>query len=176
VVVCAKGAKVVPDHTWETAPPMDVLVYPGGRGTRAQLGDQTYRDWVRKHAAAGTLMSSVCTGALVYADAGLLDGRPATTYWSDLDLLASLGRDIEVRAEDRFVDSGDVVTASGVSAGIDMALSSGRQAPFARQGQAGPPRHPVRPRPALLIFENCWMTSVARSGWLSGSSVAYAPG
>ncbi len=122
VIVCAKGAKVVPDHTWETAPPIDVLVYPGGRGTRAQLGDEIYRDWVRSQAAAGTLMTSVCTGALVYADAGLLDGRPATTYWSELDLLASLGRDIEVRADDRFVDSGDVITASGVSAGIDMAL------------------------------------------------------
>jgi len=67
-------------------------------------------------------MTSVCTGSLVYADAGLLDGRPATTYWSQLELLASLGRNVEVRADDRFVDSGEVITAAGVSAGIDMAL------------------------------------------------------
>jgi transcriptional regulator GlxA family with amidase domain len=58
----------------------------------------------------------------VYAAAGLLDGRPATTYWAELDLLASLGEGIEVRPDDRFVDDGDVVTAAGVSAGIDMAL------------------------------------------------------
>ena len=121
-VVCAKGLKVVPDHTWDTAPPIDVLVYPGGQGTRPQLGDESIRQWVRKHAANGTLMTSVCTGALVYADAGLLDGRPATTYWGSLEKLASLGRDIEVRPDDRFVDSGDVITAAGVSAGIDMAL------------------------------------------------------
>jgi transcriptional regulator GlxA family with amidase domain len=64
----------------------------------------------------------VCTGSLVYADAGLLDGRPATTHWASLDHLAALGTGIMVRPDDRFVDSGEVVTASGVSAGIDMAL------------------------------------------------------
>ena len=121
-VTCAKGLRVLPDHTWETAPAPDVLVYPGGFGTRAQLGDETIRDWVRRLAKDGTLMTSVCTGALVYADAGLLDGRPATTHWASVDLLASLGEGIEVRTEARFVDDGDVVTAAGVSAGIDMAL------------------------------------------------------
>ncbi|TDI56207.1 MAG: DJ-1/PfpI family protein, partial [Acidobacteria bacterium] len=75
-----------------------------------------------EHAAAGTLMTSVCTGSLVFAAAGLLSQRPATTHWSAIDLLASLDDTIEVRPEDRFVDSGDVITASGVSAGIDMAL------------------------------------------------------
>jgi transcriptional regulator GlxA family with amidase domain len=67
-------------------------------------------------------MTSVCTGALVYADAGLLDGRPATTYWSAFDELLPLGRDIVPRPDDRFVDTGEVITAAGVSAGIDMAL------------------------------------------------------
>ena len=71
-----------------------MLVYPGGRGT----------------------------GALVYVDAGLLDGRAATTYWSAFDELLSLGHDIEPRRDDRFVDVGEIVTAAGVSAGIDMAL------------------------------------------------------
>jgi transcriptional regulator GlxA family with amidase domain len=121
-VSCAKSLRVLPDHTWTSAPPLDVLVYPGGLGTRAHLGDDTYRKWVRGYADAGTLMTSVCTGALVYADAGLLDGRPATTYWSCLELLASLGTGIQLRPDDRFVDDGDVVTAAGVSAGIDMAL------------------------------------------------------
>jgi transcriptional regulator GlxA family with amidase domain len=121
-VRCAKGLRVVPDHTWDTAGQLDVLVYPGGMGTRPQLGDESVRARLRGIAGAGTLMTSVCTGALVYADAGLLDSRPATTYWAQLDLLASLGRDIDVRGDARFVDDGNVVTAAGVSAGIDMAL------------------------------------------------------
>jgi transcriptional regulator GlxA family with amidase domain len=121
-VTCAKGLRVLPDETWETAPPLDVLVYPGGRGTRVQLGDEAVRAWLRGIAASGALVTSVCTGSLVLADAGLLDGRPATTHWGSLELLPTLGRDLEVRPDDRFVDSGDVVTAAGVSAGIDMAL------------------------------------------------------
>jgi transcriptional regulator GlxA family with amidase domain len=121
-VTCAKGLRVLPDATWETAGQIDVLVYPGGMGTRPQLGDEQVRERLRGLAGNGTLMTSVCTGSLVYADAGLLDGRPATTYWSQLDLLASLGSDIDVRGEERFVDAGEVVTAAGVSAGIDMAL------------------------------------------------------
>jgi transcriptional regulator GlxA family with amidase domain len=67
-------------------------------------------------------VASVYTGSLVLAAAGLLDGRPATTYWGSLELLPTLGRDIEVRPDDRFVDTGEVITAAGVSAGIDMAL------------------------------------------------------
>lgn len=122
VVTCNKGMRVLPDHTWADAPPIDVLVYPGGQGTRPQLGDERFRKWVRSLAEGGTLMTSVCTGSLVYADAGLLDGRPATTHWASLDKLASLGTGIEVRPEDRWVDSGEVITGAGVSAGIDMAL------------------------------------------------------
>jgi transcriptional regulator GlxA family with amidase domain len=121
-VECVKGLRVVPDHTWSTAPPLDVLVYPGGRGTTGQIGDERIRSWVRDVAQRGALMTSVCTGSLVYADAGLLDGRPATTHWASLDTLASLGSGIVVRPDDRYVDVGDVITASGVSAGIDMAL------------------------------------------------------
>lgn len=119
---CAKGLRVLADHTWSTAPPMNVLVYPGGQGTRRQLGDEEVRARLRGIASGGTLMTSVCTGSLVYADAGLLDGRPATTHWASLDLLGQLGSDVAVRPEDRFVDSGEVITAAGVSAGIDMAL------------------------------------------------------
>jgi transcriptional regulator GlxA family with amidase domain len=122
VVTCAKGLKVVPHHSWDTAPPLDVLVYPGGQGTRRELKDETVLDWLRARSAGGTLMTSVCTGSLVYAAAGLLRDRPATTYWGALDLLGELDSSIEVRADDRFVDSGEVVTAAGVSAGIDMAL------------------------------------------------------
>jgi transcriptional regulator GlxA family with amidase domain len=121
-VTCAKGLRVLPDRTWDTAPPAQVLVYPGGRGTRPQVHDEEILGWVRRTADGGALMTSVCTGSLVYAAAGLLDGRPATTHWGALDLLADLGTDVEVRPDDRFVDTGAVITAAGVSAGIDMAL------------------------------------------------------
>lgn len=134
-ITCAKGARVLADHTWDDAPPFDVLVYPGGTGTRSQLGDEGVRARIRAIAGRGTLMASVCTGSLVYADAGLLDGRPATTHWAALDLLASLGRDIDVRPEDRWVDDGDIVTAAGVSAGIDMALHLVRRLHSAERAQ-----------------------------------------
>jgi transcriptional regulator GlxA family with amidase domain len=121
-VTCAKGLRVLPDETWETAPPLDVLVYPGGRGTRAELRDDAVLDWVRGISRSGAVVASVCTGSLVLAAAGLLDGKPATTHWQSLELLPTLGKDIEVRPDDRFVDNGQVITAAGVSAGIDMAL------------------------------------------------------
>jgi transcriptional regulator GlxA family with amidase domain len=121
-VTCAKGMQVVAQTTWAKLGEIDVLVYPGGRGTRAQLGDARIRSRLREMKERGTLMTSVCTGALVYADAGLLDGQPATTYWSAFDELLPLGREITPRPDDRFVDVGDVITAAGVSAGIDMAL------------------------------------------------------
>jgi transcriptional regulator GlxA family with amidase domain len=121
-VRCAKGLRVLPDHTWETAGQLDVLVYPGGAGSRRELLDESVLDRLRRYREAGTLMTSVCTGALVFAAAGLLDGRPATTWHGAVELLPTLGQDIEVRPDARFVDSGEVVTAAGVSAGIDMAL------------------------------------------------------
>jgi transcriptional regulator GlxA family with amidase domain len=121
-VTCAKGLRVLPDRTREDVGELDVLVFPGGMGTRPQLGNENIRRWLNDLASGGTLMTSVCTGALVFADAGLLAGRPATTYWAQLELLKDLDDSIEVRPDDRFVDSGEVVTAAGVSAGIDMAL------------------------------------------------------
>jgi transcriptional regulator GlxA family with amidase domain len=119
-VVCAKGLRVLADHTWETAPEADVVVWPGGRGTRPMLGDEEVRMRVRSLAERADVMASVCTGALVYADAGLLAGRRATTHWGSLGRLAELGA--EVDADARWVDHGDVITSAGVSAGIDMAL------------------------------------------------------
>ncbi len=119
---CAKGIRVLADQRWEGLDDIDVLVYPGGHGTRAQLGDERVRGRIRKLALQGTVMTSVCTGSLIYADAGLLDGRPATTHWDNLEDLVALGSEIEVRPDARFVDDGDVVTAAGVSAGIDMAF------------------------------------------------------
>jgi transcriptional regulator GlxA family with amidase domain len=121
-VTCAKGLRVVPDHSLDTAPEFDVLVYPGGEGNRSHIGNEQIRKWLRVNAGRGALMTSVCTGSLVYADAGLLDGKAATTHWMWTEVLANLGNDIDVRANDRFVDAGNIITAAGVSAGIDMAL------------------------------------------------------
>lgn len=119
---CAKGLTVRTDHSEASRPALDVLVYPGGRGTRPQLREQARLDWVRDRGHDGTLMTSVCTGSLVFAAAGLLSGRAATTHWRSLDLLAELDPGVDVQGDERFVDSGAVITAAGISAGIDMAL------------------------------------------------------
>ena len=122
LVHCAKGLTVQAHHSYADAPPLDVLVYPGGMGTRPQLHDDTQLEWVRRQREQVPLMTSVCTGSLVYAAAGLLTGRPATTHWASLDTLAQLDPTIDVRPEERFVDHGDIITSAGISAGIDMAL------------------------------------------------------
>jgi transcriptional regulator GlxA family with amidase domain len=122
LVQCAKGLVVEAHHSYADVPPLEVLVYPGGQGTRPHLNDDAQLDWVRSQRASVPLMTSVCTGSLVYAAAGLLAGRPATTYWRSLDKLAQLDPTIELRPNDRFVDDGDLVTSAGISAGIDMAL------------------------------------------------------
>lgn len=121
-VTCAKGLVIHAHHAFADAPPLDVVLHPGGDGTRPQLRDEEHLDWVRTARREVPLMTSVCTGSLVYAAAGLLQGRPATTHRGALDLLAELDPTIDVRPDERFVDDGDVITSSGVSAGIDMAL------------------------------------------------------
>lgn len=121
-VRAAKGMGIEADCCFSDAPRLEVLVHPGGQGTRPLLHDSDHLAWVRSQRASVPVMASVCTGSLVYAAAGLLSGRPATTHWASLERLAELDPTIDVRAGDRFVDDGDVVTSAGVSAGIDMAL------------------------------------------------------
>jgi transcriptional regulator GlxA family with amidase domain len=121
-VAAAKGLEISAHHSFDDAPAYDVLLHPGGQGTRPLMRDEEHLAWVRKQRAQVPLMTSVCTGSLVYAAAGLLHGRPATTHWGSLDLLAETDPTTEVRPDDRFVDDGDVITSAGVSAGIDMAL------------------------------------------------------
>jgi transcriptional regulator GlxA family with amidase domain len=122
-VTAAKGLKIVPHHSAADVGEMAVVLHPGGQGTRPLLKDPDHLDRVRAWAAAAEITTSVCTGSLVYAAAGLLAGRPATTHWGSLDTLAELDPTIEVRPDARYVDDGDVVTSAGVSAGIDMALA-----------------------------------------------------
>jgi transcriptional regulator GlxA family with amidase domain len=121
-IVCAKGLRVLADHSWDSAPEIDVLVYPGGRGTRIQVGDEKVRTWVRSIHERAHLTTSVCTGALILADAGLLQGRAATTHWGDYDELLEIDSSVQLQPDARYVDTGDIITAAGVSAGIDMAL------------------------------------------------------
>jgi transcriptional regulator GlxA family with amidase domain len=121
-VAAAKGLVIGAHHSFADAPTYDVLLHPGGQGTRPLMVDESHLDWVGAQRAEVPLMTSVCTGSLVYAAAGLLRDRPATTHWGSLELLAETDPTIEVRAEDRFVDDGDIITSAGVSAGIDMAL------------------------------------------------------
>jgi transcriptional regulator GlxA family with amidase domain len=120
-VECNKGLTIVAHHSFASAPAFDVLLHPGGQGTRPLMKDEQHLDWVRKQRAQVALMTSVCTGSLVYAAAGLLAGRPATTHWASLDLLTETDPSITIQDE-RYVDDGDVITSAGVSAGIDMAL------------------------------------------------------
>lgn len=121
-VRCAKGLRLLPDTSRDEVGPLHVLVHPGGQGTRPLARDPEHLAWVRGRRATTALMTSVCTGALVYAAAGLLAGRPVTTHWAAFDELVRLDPSVLVDTEARFVDDGDVVTSAGVSAGIDMAL------------------------------------------------------
>lgn len=118
----AKGLRILPDTSAEDIGALHVLVHPGGAGTRRLARDPEHLAWVRGLRATTPLMVSVCTGALVYAAAGLLAGRPATTYHAAFDELVELEPSVLVDTEARFVDDGDVITSAGVSAGIDMAL------------------------------------------------------
>jgi transcriptional regulator GlxA family with amidase domain len=86
------------------------------------MEDPAHLEWVRAQRRSVPLMTSVCTGSLVYAAAGLLAGRPATTYWGLVDQLRALDSSVEVLEQERWVDDGDLITSAGVSAGIDMAL------------------------------------------------------
>ena len=121
-VRASKGLVLGAHHSFADVPPMAVMVHPGGQGTRKLMRDEDHLAWVRDQRAAVPLMTSVCTGALVYATAGLLARRPATTHWQSLKLLHELDPSIDVQDTARFVDDGDVITSAGVSAGIDMAL------------------------------------------------------
>lgn len=116
------GLKVIPDYSRESCPPPHVLVVPGGFGTRALLHKPALLEWLRHRAARAELVLSVCTGALVLGQAGLLDGLRATTHHECLDLLRTTAPRTEVVATERFVDNGRIVTAAGISAGIDASL------------------------------------------------------
>jgi len=114
-----RALALVADRALSEVDACDIVVVPGGPGTRAMLDPNPLHDWLRAVDATTQWTTSVCTGALLLGAAGLLDGLEATTHWTALDLLAGLGAR---PTEGRFVPQGKIVTAAGVSAGIDMAL------------------------------------------------------
>ena len=116
------SAKIVPDFTLENCPAPHVLVIPGGAGTRPLLQMPALHEWLRTRARHCEIILSVCTGALVLARAGLLDGLRATTHHQCLDELRAISSAVEVVESERFVDNGKIVTAAGISAGIDASL------------------------------------------------------
>lgn len=116
------GLRVVPDHAFADAPRIDLLVVPGGFGTRPLLEDRATLDWIRETARGARQVTSVCTGSLLLAKAGLLKERRATTHWGALDLLATVDPTVTVERNERVVTDG-IVTSAGVAAGIDMAFA-----------------------------------------------------
>lgn len=120
VVTCAKGLRVLADYSFADAPRADILLVPGGWGTRKEVDNPVLIDWLRQRGAEAAWRTSVCTGAFLLERAGLLGGRRGTTHWGSLDRLRDLGT-VDV-VEERFVVDGPVVSAAGVSAGLDMAL------------------------------------------------------
>lgn len=120
-VVARGGLRLVPDYTIDDDPAFDVLVVPGGV-TAAVEEDEAVVSWLAARHQSAQLTLTVCTGAFLLAQAGVLDGRPATTHWEDEDELASRWPAVRVRREPRWVDDGDLVTSAGISAGIDVSL------------------------------------------------------
>jgi transcriptional regulator GlxA family with amidase domain len=116
------GLKVVPHFSREDCPSPQILIVPGGAGTRPLLHKPALLEWIRLKAKHAELTMSVCTGALVLAKAGLLDGLRATTHHECFDLLREIGPRTEVIETERFIDNDRILTAAGISAGIDSSL------------------------------------------------------
>jgi transcriptional regulator GlxA family with amidase domain len=122
VVTCAKGMKVLPHTTVAQCPALDVLLVPGGQGTRREVKNEALLRWIATVAAACTWITSVCTGALLLTAAGPARGKRVTTHWGFIEQLRARNEASKVLENVRYVRDGNVVTAAGVSAGIDMAL------------------------------------------------------
>jgi transcriptional regulator GlxA family with amidase domain len=120
-VRCAKGMQVIPDAPLSDAPPLDVVLVPGGIGTRREVNNAELIGWLRRVCPTATWVTSVCTGSLLLHEAGPARGKRVTTHWSFIETLRARG-DITVLEKVRYVRDGNLVTAAGVSAGIDMAL------------------------------------------------------
>lgn len=115
------GLRLQPDHVLGAHPHLDCAIVPGGV-VDAELGHADLMSWIAEQARHARILASVCTGALLLAQAGVLDGLAATTHWEDLDALRALRPGTQVREGVRWVDQGRIVTSAGIAAGIDMSL------------------------------------------------------
>jgi transcriptional regulator GlxA family with amidase domain len=115
------GLRIIPDYSFAATPAIDLLIIPGGN-VGPQIENAAMQGWLMQVTAQARINSSVCNGALILGKTGLLDGHTATTHWGSLDRLAELYPSVTVKRDVRWVDEGSVVTAAGVSAGIDMSL------------------------------------------------------
>jgi transcriptional regulator GlxA family with amidase domain len=122
VVTAAGGLRVIPDVTLDVCPALDVLVVPGGWGTRREIHNAELLAWIAQRGRQVETLTSVCTGAMLLGHAGLLDGRRATTHWRSLDWMSESFPQVTVERALHVVEDGHVVTSAGISAGIDMAL------------------------------------------------------
>jgi transcriptional regulator GlxA family with amidase domain len=121
-VLTTGGMKVIPDHTFESCPKLDILVVPGGWGTRKELKNSAMLNWLRNRASTAETLTSVCTGSILLGFAGLLDGCHATTHWLSLDWMRESFPSVTVEYDKHVVEDGRIFTSAGISAGIDMAL------------------------------------------------------
>ena len=119
-VKTVNGLRVTPDYGFRNCPRLNILLVPGGIGTRTEMKDPETLEFVKRNASSCELVLSVCTGALVLAASGLLNGKRATTHWAAIDELKAFSQVTIDRL--RYVRDGKIVTSAGVSAGIDMAL------------------------------------------------------
>lgn len=122
LVATRGGMKVLPAHTFATCPKLDILVVPGGFGTRRESQNVVLLDWLRERAKEVETLTSVCTGSMLLGHAGLLHGLRATTHWRWLEPMRDTFPDTTVEFQQHVVEDGHVVTSAGISAGIDMAL------------------------------------------------------
>lgn len=121
MVIARGGLKVQPDYAITNHPAIDVLLIPGGIVT-AELERPEIITWIKEISRKATITASVCTGAFLLAQAGLLDQKPATTHWEDLAGFQSMFPEVDAQLNSRWVDNGQVVTSAGISAGIGMSL------------------------------------------------------
>ena len=121
-VTTTGNMKVIPHYAFENCPRLDILVVPGGWGTRKELSNPAMLDWLRARAAEVETLTSVCTGSMLLGFAGLLDGCHATTHWRSLDWMRDSFPSVTVEYQQHVVEDGRLLTSAGISAGMDMAL------------------------------------------------------
>ncbi|AZR77641.1 DJ-1/PfpI family protein [Bacillus thuringiensis] len=123
MITARNGLKVQPDYSIENLPPVDILIIPGGLGAREyEIKNEIVIKWIRQQMKEVKLMTSVCTGALLLAKAGLLEGLKATAHWASIEKFKNEFQNVEVIENVKFVDEGHIITSAGISAGINMAF------------------------------------------------------